>query len=211
MASSERRRSGQEGYTLAALLVILTILAVVIAYSVPPQWSVIMKRERERHTIWVMKQYARSIQEFQRKRGVYPVSLEQLAEQTNPRILRRMYSNPLTGEVDWILVAAGTPTPAQTAGTAPPGLPQPPQNPQVPPPVRQPSLGGAGGRQVGPFIGVRLANQGESFLELNGANRYEDWVYTINELQRDQGLTAGAPGGIPYQTVPKVPRPQPTP
>lgn len=206
MASCDRRSfRGQEGYTLAALLVILTVLAVVIAYSVPPLWSTIMQREREKQTIWVMQQYARSIQEFQRKRGTFPVSLDQIVEQKNPRVLRQLYPNPLSGEVDWILVPVGTPSPAQT-GQAAPGLPQAPRAP-VPPPQAAP---GGPGTQIGPFIGVRLPQSGDSFLELNGASRYEEWMYTINELQRDQG---GGVGQIPFQSVPQggQPPPQPAP
>lgn len=209
MVTSDRPpfRAGQDGYTLAALLVILTILSIVIAYSVPPLWSTIMQRERETHAIWVMKQYARAIQEFQRKRGAFPVSLDQLAEQQNPRILRQLYPNPLSGELDWILVPMGTPTPAQMATTAAPGLPQPPR-PATPPPPPVPA--GGPGTQVGPFIGVRLPQSGDSFLELNGMSRYEEWMYTINELQRDMG---GTTGQIPFQTVPNVPggTPQPPP
>ena len=49
-----------EGFTLAALIVILTIIAIIIAYTVPEQWSMIMKRERDRQTIFLMKQYARA-------------------------------------------------------------------------------------------------------------------------------------------------------
>lgn len=205
MASSDRRNlRGQEGYTLAALLVILTVLAVVIAYSVPPLWSTIMQREREKHTIWVMQQYARSIQEFQRKRGTFPVSLDQIVEQKNPRVLRQLYANPLSGEVDWILVPVGTPSPAQS-GQAAPGQPQAP-SPATPAPPPAPA--GGPGSQVGPFIGVRLPQSGDSFLELNGASRYEEWMYTINELQRDQG---GGTGQIPFQSVPQGPQPSPPP
>ena len=36
--SDERTR--EEGFTLAALIVILTIIAIVIAYTVPTQWSI---------------------------------------------------------------------------------------------------------------------------------------------------------------------------
>lgn len=186
-------------------MVILTILAVSLAYSVTPQWSQIMKREREIQTVWVMKQYARAIQEFQRKRGTFPVSLEQLAEQTNPRILRQLYPNPLTGEIDWILVPAGAPTPALTAGGAPPGMAPPPQQPTPPP------AGGMAGQTTGPFIGVRLPLSGQSFVELEGADQYEEWMYTVNELIRDQGGNPQFPSGTPSQNPqdPRLRQPRP--
>jgi type II secretory pathway pseudopilin PulG len=203
------RRRGQrseQGYTLAAVLVIVTILAMVLAYTIPDQWSFVMKREREIHAIWVMKQYARAIQEFQRKRGTFPVSLEQLTEQKNPRIIRQLYPNPLTGELDWILVPLGTPTPATTQGAAAPGTPPVPQPTPGAPPAQ---AGGGPGAQVGPFIGVRLPISGESVVPLNGLTKYEEWMYTINELQRDQGAaTAGAPG-VPPGAPPGTPAPPP--
>jgi len=211
MASSDRRNATQSGYTLAGLLVVLTVLAVVVAYTVPPLWSTIMRRERDRQTIWVMKQYARSIQEFQRKRGALPVSLEQLQEQKNPRILRRLFPNPQTGEVDWILVPAGTPTPATMAGPAggnAPGLPPAPAAPAAPPAGAPPGPGA----QVGPFIGVRPSNTGESFLELEGAKRYEEWLYTLNELSRDQSggqVQGGQPSRNPQDPRWQNPRPNP--
>ncbi len=150
-----RGRQSERGYTLAALLVIVTILAMVLAYTIPEQWSRVIKREREIHTIWVMKQYARGIQEFQKKRGTYPVSLEQLTEQKNPRIIRQLYPNPLTGELDWVLVPFGTRSPAHERRHGGPGGPlsaQTPTTPQTTPAT------GPGGKQVGPFIGVRLAD-----------------------------------------------------
>ena len=210
-APRRRGRPSEHGYTLAALIVLVTIIAMVLAYTVPEQWSRIMKRERELHTIWVMKQYARAIQEFQRKRGTFPVSLEQLTEQKNPRIIRQLYPNPLTGEMDWALVPFGTPSPSQQAGVAAPGLPpaqQPVATPQPAPAI------GAGGRQVGPFIGVRLTITGDSIVPLNGATRYEEWIYTINELQRDQStgnLPPLAPGEVPRNPADPRFRPGTTP
>lgn len=211
MASSDRRNGAAEsGYTLAGLLVVLTVLAVVVAYTVPPLWSTIMRRERDRQTIWVMKQYARSIQEFQRKTGAPPVSLEQLKEQNNPRILRRLYPNPQTGEVDWILVPMGTPTPSTMLGPGDgnaPGLPPAPSTPAARPVGAPPGPGD----QVGPFIGVRPSNTGESFLELEGAKRYEEWLYTVNELARDQGGGQGnnMPSRSPQDPRWQTPKPNP--
>jgi type II secretory pathway pseudopilin PulG len=218
MESSELRRGrspSERGYTLAAVLVIVTILAMVLAYTIPEQWSRVMKRERELHTIWVMKQYARAIQEFQKKRGTFPVSLEQLTEQKNPRIIRQLYPNPLTGELDWALVPFGTPTPATNpaAGAVAPGAPTLPQQPTTPQPTTPAT--GAGGQQVGPFIGVRLAMRGESIVPLNGQTKYEEWVYTINELQRDLAAAAGGamqpfpPGDPRNPQDPRLRPPQP--
>lgn len=178
-------------------MVILTVLAVVVAYSVPPAWSQILKRERELQTVWVMKQYARAIYEFQRKRNALPVSLDQLKEQNTPRVLRALYPNPLTGEMDWVLVPPG----AAPAGTPAPGMP--PASAQQPGSVTsQPgnAIAANPADYRGPFIGVRPPISGESYISLNGQDRYENWVYTLTELQQELGRTAP-----PHQSVPTVP------
>jgi type II secretory pathway pseudopilin PulG len=194
-------RRGERGFTLAAVLVILTVLAVVLAYSVPPLWSQIMGRERDRQTIFVMKQYARAIHEFQKKRGAPPSSLEILAEQKEPRVLRQLYVNPLSGKMDWIMVPAGSVTirPVPLPGAQPGGPStstaddaQPGQKPELP------GVKGDPMQFKGPFIGVRPPQTGNSYLALNEATTYETWIYTINELQQDlnaaQGLAPNQPG-----------------
>ena len=92
--------SDQAGFTLAALLVILTIIAVVIAFTVPEQWSMIMARERDRQTIFLMKQYARAIKEWAMKNGGMPTSLDQIAEAKQPRVIRGggKWACPITGK-----------------------------------------------------------------------------------------------------------------
>jgi hypothetical protein len=38
---------------------------------------------------------------------------------------------------------------------------------------------------VGPFVGVRPNATGKSFIALNGAEDYSEWVYTVQDLQRE--------------------------
>ena len=86
-SSDQPAASAQEGFTLAALIVILTIISIVIAYTVPTQWSLVMRRERDRQTIHVMKQFALAIDRFEAKHKSLPVSLDQLekARETGAR------------------------------------------------------------------------------------------------------------------------------
>lgn len=214
MASNTQSSEPQRGFTLAGLLVILTVLAVVLAYTVPTMWSDVMRRERDAQTIWVMKQYARAIHEFQRKRGALPVSLEQLIEQNNPRVARALYPNPLTGKVDWILVP---PAQGQRGGgnrnrPQNPARPSPHEPPQQQPPLQPPGSSGeqpgspaGAGKQVGPFIGVRPPVTGQSFLSLNGQTQYESWSFTVMDLQAEiEATTPKAPTnpGNPQQPAP---------
>ncbi len=194
-----RRKRSEAGFTLAALIVILSILAMVVAYTVPRMWSDVLKREREYQTIFVMKQYARAIAEFSKKHnGGAPVSLDQLKEQTRPRVLRSLYKDPLTGEMDWILVPPGQPVvPAgnQTAGGAPGPSPSPSSSPAI-----QNPAGNA--NYVGPFIGVRPPVSGKSYIALNGQDQYENWVYTVENLKQDQNPAPATPGVQPQPTPP---------
>ena len=220
--SSER--GSEAGYTLAALIVIMTVLAVVVAYTVPDSWSIILRRERDLQTQFAMKQYARAITEFQRRNGALPVSLEQLEKQTMPTVLRRTYANPLSGEMDWILVPPGEARQPNVPGQpAIPGQQQPIVNPQQTQPGQpQPSQGtpgsafpntaGGSAGYTGPFVGVRPPQTGEAVVPLGERTLYEEWMYTIIDLQQEMsGGVPGNPGGAivnPQQTQP-VPSPSP--
>jgi len=179
--------SGQEGFTLAAVLVLLTIIAVMVAYTVPEQWSMVMKREREKQTIFLMKQYARAIKAWSMKNGGMPTSLDQIVQAKSPRVIRGTgkWPCPLTGkEDDWILVPFG-------AIQNPPGAGQTTQ--------QQPSKLNkqASPRDyVGPFVGVRPAAEGPSLITFNGATDYGEWVYTVLDLEVEIA-TKNAAGSAP--------------
>src|SRR5918911_217421 len=127
-------RRGEKGFTLAALIVICTIMMIFVAYTVPRQWSTVMQRERETQTIWAMRQYARGIQLFFNQHKSYPVSMQQLTEARQPRFLRGPKDgipDPMTGEMDWLLVPATAqgqqPIRNIPQGTGPSQQQQPPQ------------------------------------------------------------------------------------
>jgi type II secretory pathway pseudopilin PulG len=139
-------KSGQSGFTLAAVLVIMTIMMIVVAYTVPRMWSTALKREREKQTIFIMQQYAKAIVEFRTKQnGAYPTSLQQLKDARQPRMIRGVkgeFADALTGEIDWLVIpqAAGGSIPLHTQpgglgqnGTPVTGGPPPP--PPPPPPA----------------------------------------------------------------------------
>lgn len=192
-----RTTSSDAGFTLAALIVIMTIIAIIVAYTVPEQWSMVMARERDRQAIFIMKQYARAIMTWQQRHGGLPTSLDQLKDAKNPRLVRGdgEWEDPLTGQVDWQLI----PVTAMQPGAQPgqqgfvPGL-----NRQsgVNRPVDQPGSSANQGNnpqnQTGPFVGVRPGKKGKSFLALNGAENYEDWSYTIQDLQNEINARANS-------------------
>jgi len=188
------RRRSEQGFTLAALIVILTIMMIFVAYTVPRQWSTVMQRERDQQTIFVMRQYARAIYNFQKKNNTYPVSMEQLAKARQPRWLRGKgegIPDPMTGEMDWLLVpaaAAGTGGPVRT--TNPPGTGTQGQPPTTIPALPMKDYAG------GPFIGVRPPKTGKSLIALNGADQYEQWTFTAVELKAEIDARAVAAATI---------------
>jgi len=183
------------------LIVILTIIMIVVAYTVPPMWSKVLQRDRDKQTLFVMKQYARSIKAFQTAHGgTIPVSLDQLKEARKPRVVRGVNSewvDPLTGKVDWILVP---PSAIQNAGPgnigggnpAEPGYNPSPQNTAYKTDTtnttntnasQQAQPGKSPKDYVGPFVGVRPNREGTSYILVNGSDKYENWLYTTQDLK----------------------------
>lgn len=193
MSRTTSSSEGESGFTLAALIVVLTIISIVIAHTVPQQWSMVMKRERDRQTIFLMKQFARGIQRFQQKHNnTAPVSLQQLQDARKPLMLRNggKWPCPLTGkEDDWILVPQAAVM--QNGQVAPPPGRNPATNPQPQQPLgdnRAPSKLNkelSPKDYVGAFVGVRPNAHGKSFIEFNGATDYSEWVYTVFDLQQE--------------------------
>jgi type II secretory pathway pseudopilin PulG len=206
------RRHAQEGFTLAALIVILTIISIIIAFTVPEQWSVVLKRERDRQTIFLMKQFARSIMTFEVRHSASPTSLQQLQDARQPRVIRGggKWPCPLTGKVDdWILVPptavqqgqVGQITITPPTGSNPATNPtDPATNPQA---TSTAPFGSTGTKLIpeaspkdytGPFVAVRPNVTGKSYVAFNGVEEYDQWVYTVQDLRaeiqmRQQALT----------------------
>src|SRR6266550_5207 len=170
MASMEPRsttgRPGERGFTLAGVIVLMTILMIIVAYTVPRQWSTVVQRDRELQTISIMKQYAKAIDAFEAKNKALPVSLSQLKDARQPRFLRGTgeYPDPLTGEADWLIItqAAGGTT---VTPVVMPGVQPQPSTATAPPGIPMKDYAG------GPFVGIRPGKSGNSFIDFNGAQK----------------------------------------
>ncbi len=201
----------------------MTIMMIFVAYTVPRQWSTIMKRERERQTIYAMQQYAKAITEFRAKHNTYPTSPQQLKDARQPRMIRGVKGelvDALTGEVDWLVI------PQSAAGALPQRNPlgggnNPPNTnpPPAPQPQPQPSTDSTGSDKTdstgtnpnappglpgipikdyagGPFIGVRPPTHGKSLISLFGADTYETWIYTTVDYEQERQLRLAAAGTV---------------
>jgi type II secretory pathway pseudopilin PulG len=188
-----RRRAA--GYTLAVLVVFLTVLSVGLAV-VLPKWSTAIRREQEEELIFRGLQYAEGIRVFQKRFGRYPVALEELLE-TKPRCIRQAWKEPVSTDGKWRPIRQGEPVPvAALQGGAIPGPggsslggePDPAGEAETPEETGDTEGGDGtpgGGEPVaaGPITGVRSRSKRASILTFLGQTRYSDWRFTTDLVQ----------------------------
>ena len=107
------RRPGERGYAMAALLIAMSIAAVMMTVAMPV-WKHQAQREREEELVFRGQQYVHAIRLFQRKyANAYPPNVDVLVEQ---RFLRKKFKDPVTGD-DFALLpgGAGATAPGQQA------------------------------------------------------------------------------------------------
>lgn len=114
----------QAGFTYIGLMVATLVISIMTTVAVPV-WITVIKREKEEELLFRLQQYRTAIERF---RGdpqsphfnKYPQELEDLLDDRTSavpkRYLRRLYTDPITGKMDWVLereappVGFGTPT-----------------------------------------------------------------------------------------------------
>ena len=92
---------------MALLLVFITIMGVMLMKATPYAIAEV-RRDQEAELIFRGEAMARAIRLFQMRTGGFPSSLEQLA-QVRPRILRRVYKDPMTKDGEWRKIYAVQP------------------------------------------------------------------------------------------------------
>lgn len=188
--------SAQAGYAMAALLVALAVMAVVLGAAMPT-WSHMIRREKEEELIFRGEQYARAINQYQRKfANASPQSLDVLIEQ---RLLRKKFRDPMAtdekGEFQMLYLSSRAGGPQATTGTGRTG-------------------GGTGTGTAtatrtatgtgttystspsGGIVGVASKNTGTSIKNYKEKTRYNEWQF-IGMEQSQQAGRGGAAGGPP--------------
>ena len=188
---------GNRGYAMAALLVAMTVMAVLMS-ALLPVWSHMATRDKEEELIFRGRQYARAIGLFQRKfANTAPPTIDVLVEQ---RFLRKKYKDPITND-DF------QPIYANQAAIQPPGggptAARPGQSATLSTPAQQSSLqSGFGSTGIGPqggVIGVTSKSKDESIKTYNGRSRYNEWAFVYLQTAQRPGQS-GIPGqGMPGQ------------
>ena len=195
---------GERGYAMAALLIGLSVLAVLMTMALPV-WTHYAKREKEEELIWRGQQYARAIGLFQRKyANTFPPNLQVLLDQ---KFLRKKYKDPITND-DFQLIPAGGGMPGMGGGPGnaspgQPGLPRTQGPTKAPGADGTPAISGTfepvQGRGPGtPAIGIQgvVSKSSDKSIKLyNGRNKYNEWAFIyLATAQRVGGRGVAQPG-----------------
>jgi type II secretory pathway pseudopilin PulG len=148
------------------MMVIMAVMAIFLTVAVETA-TFQQRREKEEELIFRGNQVVEAIRLFRGRNGRYPIALDELTK-ANPRILRKVWKDPITGHTDWVPVLLGEDGTALTppAGATPTPAPTPAT--QVP---------GGGAARGGPIIGVKSRSCNDSIKIYNGHTRYCDWKF----------------------------------
>jgi type II secretory pathway pseudopilin PulG len=191
---------------MAALLVAMSVMAIMMSAAMPT-WSHMIRREKEEELLFRGNQYARAINQYQRKfANASPASLDVLIEQ---RLLRKKFKDPLSPNKDgefqmlYLSTRAGGPQGATGTGRGGgigPGAPA----------GRGAGGIGAGGSGAdtqsgstysttpsGGIVGVASKNTGTSIKIHKGKTKYNEWEFVGMEQSRQAGPGVGGGRGVP--------------
>ena len=109
-------RTGKRQRGFGYLMVLFAIAALgLLAATAGQVWHTTAQRAREEELLFVGQQYRQALDSYYafsvNGAKQYPARLEDLLDdrrsQVTLRHLRRLYADPMTGQVDWVLVTAG--------------------------------------------------------------------------------------------------------
>jgi type II secretory pathway pseudopilin PulG len=208
VASRTSKHSHEGGYTLVALLALMTVLAIFAA-AAAPNIRRRAQRENEVEAIFRGEQLADAIRSYysaQQSRGRpgpagLPTSIEELLEgfpsgTKKVQVLRPSAArDPLTAEGEWRLIrprSADLSTFTQSLmlfaenvrpATTDPQLQRIEQDmaPAMLPTLGIASLGSSSiddGKSTGPFIGVSSRSRNSSMITYYGIGHHNEWIFT---------------------------------
>ncbi len=186
---------GNRGYAMAALLVGMSVMAVLMG-ALLPVWTHMATREKEEELIFRGNQYARAIGLFQRKfANTPPPTIDVLVEQ---RFLRKKYKDPITKDdfqpiyANQAMMPGG---PSAPGGAQPPGQRGTPQAPGGQ--MLQAGFNSTGATSAGGIIGVTSKSKEASIKILNGRQKYNEWAFVHVQTSQRPGGPGGAMPGMP--------------
>ena len=97
-------RGPGHGFILAMLLAFMTAMGILLTVAMPRVKTEI-QREQEAELVFRGEAIANAIRAYKTKTGGYPLDLNDLAK-VRPRIIRKVYTDPMTRQGDWDLITA---------------------------------------------------------------------------------------------------------
>ena len=196
------RLQGQHGYAMAALLVGMSIMAIMMTVAMPT-WRQINQREKEAELVFRGEQYARAIGLYQRKMGpgTLPPTLDVLVEQ---RFVRKKFKDPITND-DFLPLAQTANAPSQAGGQG--GAAYPGRGAQSGSGATGAQRGGGTGTATtsggtgtpgaafGGISGVTSKSKEASIRVYNGRTHYNEWEFRYQPPPQAAGANSGQ--GVP--------------
>jgi len=178
---SPRKRRLQAGYNLVVLMVGFTVMTILLAKAMP-QWSTRIQRQKEAEVMFRGMQYAEAIRIFKQRFNRAPVRLKELVE-VEPRCIRQLWNNPMS------LEAAGKKPAAigwEPVFEGQPDIPNQQQDPDGDAPENGPTFPDSGNKEeikIGPILGVRSKESGDSFRVFYDSEDVGEWKFTSDLFQ----------------------------
>jgi type II secretory pathway pseudopilin PulG len=185
-------RHGEAGFNFVILMITVTVMMILVGAALPA-WSNAVRRDKEEELIFRGLQYAEALRVFQQRFGQLPATLDDLVK-TEPRSIRQLFPDPMTGRVDWVPIRANAPVDAQ-GGQLQPGEEEGDGDGREPE-DDEGGLGGGldGGVGMGPIRGVRSRSRGTALKTFLDKNRYDQWQFTVELLQGPAVIRSGGAG-----------------
>jgi type II secretory pathway pseudopilin PulG len=204
--TTRSRLHSDTGYTLVALLVVMSLMAL-FALAAAPQVRQQAQREREKEAIFRGDQVADAIRSYYRFRGAQgvnslPTSIEQLLEGI-PRGTKKLQilrseaaHDPLSSTGEWRLIGATAqelgkfvssvtvysggvpPTPRRDFAALASLIPRTTNILDTDSSETAPGGEDSSANSSGPFLGVASRSQRNSVMTYYGIERHDEWIFT---------------------------------
>jgi type II secretory pathway pseudopilin PulG len=187
------RLSAHEGYLMVALLVAMSIMAIMMSAALPA-WHTLAQREKEAELVFRGEQYARAIGLYQRRvANAQPPSIDFLVEQ---RFLRKKYKDPITNDDFQIVTSASAVSLPGQAGTqqAQGGGRAAGAGRGSTSGLATGGLSSAPGGVIGGIIGVTSKSPLKSLRLYNNRDTDNEWL-VVPGAQGRAGAAGAGPGG----------------